>query len=63
MSELRELMARAMRAQGKVDPDEVFAEAEVVDLDDPAGVPYHGEAEQEPLDLDDQEPRGYTYEP
>lgn len=34
MSELHEAMARAMRAQGKVDPDEVFAEAEVTDLDD-----------------------------
>jgi hypothetical protein len=36
--ELRELMARAMAAQGKVDPALVFAEAEHVDLDDwPSG--------------------------
>jgi len=31
---LRDLMARAMKAQGKVDPEAIFAEAEHVDLDD-----------------------------
>ena len=33
MTELREMMARAMRAQGKVDPDAVFAQASQANLE------------------------------
>lgn len=73
-SDLHELMARAIRAQGKVDPDDVFAEAEDVDLDDwvrptvwdERDDPEHElppiDPEQEVLVLDDDE-RGYGYEP
>ena len=58
MPDLRDTMARAMRAQGKVDPDEVFAEAEQLDLE----VPEQPEPEQEALPIDGEE-RGYAWEP
>lgn len=73
MSELRDAIARAMRAQGKVNPDEVFAEAEAVDIDDdepPAAFPdVDRDPGGEPPPLDPtqetllEEDRGYTYEP
>lgn len=70
---LRDIMARAMAAQGKVDPAEVFEEAEHVDLDDslywehemredpgPDLAPL--DEEQEALALDD-EKRSTYWEP
>lgn len=60
MTDLHDTMARAMRAQGKVDPDEVFAEAEQLDLGVPAE-PEH-DPEQEALPIEGEE-RGYAWEP
>jgi hypothetical protein len=58
VSDLREVLARAMRAQGKVDPDEVFAKAEALDDPDPD---WAAEDEQRPLPIDEE--RGYGWEP
>jgi hypothetical protein len=48
MSELQELMRRAIAAQGKADPDEVFALAATIDLDDAPPGERH---EPPPLDV------------
>lgn len=71
---LRDAMARAMKAQGKVDPEAVFEEAEHVDLDDdrywahemrdedPGPDIPPPDPEQEAMALDDEQ-RSYTWEP
>lgn len=51
MSELRDVMARAMRAQGKADPAEVFAKVDAGEPDDPdpEWATVEEQDEQEPL--------------
>jgi len=60
VSEIRDVLARAMRAQGKVDPDEVFAKAD--HLDDDPDPEWPAEDEQRPLPIGGEE-RGYGWEP
>jgi hypothetical protein len=71
VSELREILARAMRAQGKVDPERVFTEADQISLDDdcPFCAPDERCALHQPpppqntLPLDGDDQRGYGWEP
>lgn len=73
---LRDLMARAMKVQGKVDPAAVFEEAQHIDLDDdslwahemrddpgPDLAPLDPTQEALALDEPEPEPRDYTWEP
>lgn len=58
---IRDTLARAMRAQGKVNPDEVFVEADQLDLveEEEAG----REQDEQPTLPFDGEHRGYGWEP